>query len=226
MSGRRHVDMVELYVIHTAFLDDEEIFKKRLNRVGAERRKKVLRYKTKEDKKRSLAAGLLLEHVLMERGYDPNLIEINEKGKPYLRDTKDFYFSISHSGEYAVCAVSNAPVGVDIQKSQETKQNIARRFFQLQEAEMIEMQPEHKRQNMFFRYWTGKESYLKLTGDGLTKGMNYFLVDLKQEMIVDPTGEYEKIYLKEYRCLENYYITVSSCSEKFASFVKRIYYRL
>ena len=71
-----------------------------------------------------------------------------------------------------------------------------------------------------------KESYLKLTGQGIFAGMDNFFVDLSEKKIVDKYNHNEEIYLREYKCLEDYSITVSCYSSRFATFVKKIYYRL
>ncbi|MBR3607737.1 MAG: 4'-phosphopantetheinyl transferase superfamily protein [Lachnospiraceae bacterium] len=216
---------VELYAIHTGYLDDEIIFRKRLQQVSYQRYEKVNSYKIKEEQKRSLAAGVLLETILKERGYDPKQIEREEGGKLYLPNVDDFYFSIAHSGEYAVCAIADLPVGVDIQQRRNTRSKIARRFFQTAEADHIEGQPEEKREELFFRYWTGKESYLKLTGKGLFGGLDSFMVDMEQSKIIDPY-QHQDIFLKEYHCFEDYYISVACYSSDFSTFIKKIYYRL
>lgn len=217
---------VELYLIHTGFLDEEVVFKKKMTFVSERRREKVLSYKIREDQKRSLAAGLLLEQILNERGYKGEQVVADENGKLYLPGVDDFFFSLSHSGEYAACVVSDVPVGVDIQQKRETRANIARRFFQCEEAEKIENQPGEKQTDLFFRYWTGKESYLKLKGDGIFGGLDSFFVDLEEKKIVDNYNDNQEIYLKEYKCLEDYYISVACYSKKFAMFVKKIYYRI
>lgn len=217
---------VELYLIHTAFLDDEVVFRQKLKQVSEKRREKVLNYKIREDQKRSLAAGLLLEHVIGEKGYSGEQIEIDENGKLYLPDIDNFFFSLSHSGEYAACVICDVPVGVDIQQKRATKANIAKRFFKTEETKYIEKHPYEKRDDLFFRYWTGKESYLKLKGQGILGGLDTFFIDLDEKKIVDEYNDNREIYLKEYRCLEDYYISVACYSKKFATFVKRIYYRL
>ena len=217
---------VELFLIHTDFLEDEEVFRLKLKQVSEKRRNKVLQYKTREDQKRSLAAGLLLEEILRNHGFHPNAMETDDNGKLYLPEVDNFFFSLSHSGEYAACVVCDVPVGVDIEKKRMTKANIAKRFFQIKESDKIEKQPPEKRDDMFFRYWTGKESYLKLTGKGILGGLDSFFVDLDEKKIIDEYNHNQEIYLKEYKCLEDYYISVACYSKKFATFVKKIYYRL
>ena len=216
---------VELYAIHTGFLEDEIIFAKKLKQVSYERYQKVTSLKIKEEQKRSLAAGLLLESILKERGYDPEKMVREESGRLFLPEVQNFYFSIAHSGEYAVCAIADLPVGVDIQQKKDTKMKLARRFFQSKEADHIDKQPVEKQQDLFFRYWTGKESYLKLTGKGLLGGLDSFMVDFESSKILDSYNQKE-IYLKEYHCFQDYFISVACYSADFATFIKKIYYRI
>ena len=48
----------------------------------------------------------------------PNVFK-DKNGKPYFDSKPDIHFSISHSGDYAMCAFSDNPIGADIQKIQE-----------------------------------------------------------------------------------------------------------
>ena len=66
---------------------------------------------------------------------------------------------------------------------------------------------------------------MKLKGQGILGGLDTFLVDLEEKRIIDPYN-HQDIYLKEYKCLEDYYISVACYSKKFAAFVKKIFYRL
>ena len=217
---------VELYLIHIGFLEEEAVFQKKLKSVSEKRRQKVLSYKTRADQMRSLAAGILLEQILEDHGYSKEQVATEENGKLYLPGVNNFYFSLSHSGEYAACVVSDVPVGVDIQQKRKTRANIAKRFFQWEEAKKIESRQGEEQTDLFFRYWTGKESYLKLTGQGIFGGMDNFFVDLEEKRIVDNYNHNQQIYLKEYKCLEDYYISVACYSKNFAMFVKKIYYKL
>lgn len=71
-----------------------------------------------EGRQQSFAAALLLEYVvkrLFPNAEHPLEIAIAQGGKPYLAKEPDIHFNLSHSGEWAVCAISSSPVGVDIQ---------------------------------------------------------------------------------------------------------------
>lgn len=91
-----------------------------------------------------------------------------EKGKPYLENIP-LFFSLSHSGEYVLCAVSRRELGADIQKIQPADAlKLAKRFFSESECRTLEGCESHReRQRLFFGFWTRKEAYGKLTGGGL-----------------------------------------------------------
>lgn len=93
-------------------------------------------------------------------------------GKPYLRDWPGVQFNLSHSGAYGVCAISNAPVGVDIEMIRPLRQDVAKRFFTKVEQEYLSARPTED----FFRLWTRKESFTKAIGKGLTLPMDRFSV--------------------------------------------------
>ncbi len=61
-----------------------------------------------------------------------------KEGKPYFRDLP-FYFNLSHSGDYVLCAVSSAEIGTDIQQHcGKNVERLARRFFTEREAAALE----------------------------------------------------------------------------------------
>lgn len=64
----------------------------------------------------SEGAHCLLAYALKEQGIDPSAHPFcrTPEGKPYLAGSP-VEISLSHSGSWAVCALSDAPVGVDIE---------------------------------------------------------------------------------------------------------------
>lgn len=119
----------------------------------------------------SLMAGLLLEYALWhmtgERGLSAQVRE-TEQGKPVLPDGRGPWFSLSHSGNYALCVVSERPVGADVQKIVSVSSRLVRRVCTEEERTWMESaRTEEERRRCFFRLWTLKESYLKAMGEGL-----------------------------------------------------------
>ena len=138
-----------------------------VNLLSADRRAKLEKLNIFEDKQRCLAAGLLLRHVFGPRVGD---MVYEEGGKPYLADGP--FFNISHSGEYVVLAVSEKPVGVDIEKLGQYKEKLARRCCTDEELLWLEAQDKSE----FYRLWTGKESIMKAVGKGLAMAPGSFSV--------------------------------------------------
>ncbi len=92
-----------------------------------------------------------------------------EKGKPYFRDLP-YYFSLSHSGDYVFCALSTEEIGADIQQhrrqlKEDNRRRLAARFFSEEEKRALEIAGE--REELFYRLWTRKEAFGKMTGEGV-----------------------------------------------------------
>lgn len=98
-----------------------------------------------------------------------------EKGKPYLKDFP-LYFNLSHSGDYVLCGLGSEEIGADIQQHcGKDVRKIAQRFFSEREATVIERAGE-AREELFYRLWTRKEAYGKLTGRGIAEVLNVDLL--------------------------------------------------
>ena len=98
------------------------------------------------------------------------MIEKGIHGKPYFREYPQIHFNISHSGEYGACALSSVPCGLDIQEIRKIR---SRRLLEhvLSEEEMKIVQSHENMEREFCRFWTRKESFLKLSGEGITRSM-------------------------------------------------------
>lgn len=143
-----------------------------------ERQKRADRYLRHGDALRCVAADALLRYAL---GTDRYTIETASSGKPRVREHPDFHFNLSHAGDWVVIACADGPVGVDVeQHSTNTDwRSIARQFFSDGEQRLLEQAADPFRR--FYEIWTGKESYLKYLGTGLTRDLRSFSVgDLEE----------------------------------------------
>nr|WP_304976318.1 4'-phosphopantetheinyl transferase superfamily protein [uncultured Acetatifactor sp.] len=81
-----------------------------------------------------------------------------------------FYFNLSHSGDYVLCAVSSAEIGTDIQQHcGKNVERLARRFFTEREAAALEQAGDEGK--AVYRLWARKEAYGKLTGKGIAAAL-------------------------------------------------------
>jgi 4'-phosphopantetheinyl transferase len=133
--------------------------------------------KRKEAARNQTLLGRKLLEALFWEKYDINLCTETEPirkeaaGKPYLVNHPGIYYNISHSGDYAACAVSDCPIGIDIQYHEKRNlENVARKILAADELESYEQSG--CREEMFYYFWTKKESCLKYTGQGITCEMN------------------------------------------------------
>ncbi len=88
-----------------------------------------------------------------------------EGGKPFFRDHPERHFSLSHSGDFALCALSDAPVGADIEAVRPRKEGLPGYAFQGADyARYLELGGNWE---AFYTLWTEVESIVKYTGEGL-----------------------------------------------------------
>lgn len=158
--------MTKVFIADVSKLNiDFSIYKDLVSEI---RYQKLCKLKREEDIRLSLGVELLLSEYL---GRKPEYY-IDEYGKP---QGEEIYFSFSHSGNVAVCAVSNNPVGVDVEKIRSVNIDVAKKRFCKSEYQNIitSQDPEDK----FLEYWVKKESYLKAVGKGIKEGLDSVNVD-------------------------------------------------
>lgn len=205
--------------MHISELNTQERYESALALLSSQRREKVLRIKPEEGRKLSLMAGLLLERALKEAGINEYEIEYRENSKPYLKGRDDIYFNLSHSKEMAICVLSPYEVGCDIEAIGEAREKIARRYFTQEEQEFV-----FSKENGFFRMWTLKESFLKVTGKGLCLNMADFSIDaLPEEITVKQSVDGRKYTFAEVNDFAGYCCAVCLADAKEGSCIEKYY---
>ena len=139
----------------------------------------VLGYGNKEVALRRLLGEALVRFALKKYWNltsEDYRIDRGEKGKPFIVGVENVFFNISHSGDYVVCAVSDREIGIDIEKRAKARMEVAGRFFHGEEVAQLKMLAEDKQDQLFFNYWSVKESFLKYIGTGLARPLNSFIV--------------------------------------------------
>lgn len=144
-----------------------------------ERKDLVDRAKREEVRRKRLYTGAFLQYVLSkETGVPVEQLhyQYNQWGKPEL-DGGRIHFNLSHSGEYVVLAISDAPVGVDVEHKTKGYEALAKRCFCPGECEdVLSLVTEEERQQSFLEYWTMKEAYIKCKGEGMRIPLNSFCI--------------------------------------------------
>ena len=230
---------LKIYIIDIRDVEKNGILGERMFAVvGRQRQEKVERHRFDKDKVRSLCAGALLCLGVMEwdekeRDFTLHRVvpekvnwemiqaffetsgksvfcEYGSNGKPLLKDYPEIQFNVSHSGDYVVAVFDRQAVGIDIQEHRTLKENTAKHFLTAWELEQTAMQTEGgNREEILCRLWAIKESYIKLTGEGMKKSMKDFRVNRQSGRIEnvqrEPVAEFVVKVWKG-----KYYISVCS----------------
>lgn len=135
--------------------------------LSEQRREQALKFKHELGRKTCAAAYLLLcEGLRQEYGItEKPVFEYGEYGKPSIVGHPDIHFNLSHCRNAAICALSDSPVGVDIETIRPYKDSLARYTMSDEELEKIQQAPRPDVE--FTKLWTRKEAVLKLTGEGI-----------------------------------------------------------
>jgi 4'-phosphopantetheinyl transferase len=123
-------------------------------------------------------ARRLLERILSRKFPEvaaPFSIEKTPEGKPYLPDYPHICFNLSHSSGYIACAIGDKPVGIDVEvwKNRRTGEKVVKKFHPL-ERELYENTAADRQQELFYRLWVFKESFVKAMGEGLRIPLDSF----------------------------------------------------
>ncbi|MGN0968993.1 MAG: 4'-phosphopantetheinyl transferase family protein [Oscillospiraceae bacterium] len=86
-------------------------------------------------------------------------------GKPVFPNYPDLHFNLSHSGTLALCALSDRPVGADLEVIRPRSAKLPAYVYK--GAEYDRFLALGGDWNAFYTLWTEKESILKYTGEGL-----------------------------------------------------------
>ena len=176
--------MVNLYAMDlTPYLDGEG-WRVLLDTLPRPRRQRVLACRRSGDRARIAGAGWLLRYALLQAGVRPEeqVFMKNQWGKPALRSQAAPHFSLSHSGPWAVCALGDSPLGVDIEGHRCTL-SIARRFFHPREIAQVEALPPEAQPDALCRLWVAKEAFVKAVGLGFGLPFSSFSIQITAEEI-------------------------------------------
>lgn len=187
--------MIRVYLMAVDGVEPEAVCEDALQLVDPERRKQ-LDGRTGKPAALSLAAGLLIQYAYMDHSqrsgtgneilfYSKDAIECtgalkaaghvedvrkSADGRPYFPDHSEVFFSVSHSGDYAVCSVAEVPNGIDIQEHRRLSCDISGRYFAGEEDEYLKKFSGNVTKD-FFDLWCLHEAYMKYTGLGMKQGM-------------------------------------------------------
>ena len=166
-----------------SLIDDSEL-KEAFFMMSDERKEKCLRYRFDDDKRRCIAADMLVRSFISEQtGIQAGEIRFSCRagGKPFAENA-DMFFSVSHSGNYVAAAFSETDeVGADVECIRPVPASVMRFFCSENDVSFIlggkaledccgnsgNKLTDEKVLERFFRVWCFKEAYFKRTGEGI-----------------------------------------------------------
>lgn len=127
---------------------------------GDELKGHIEKYENPTVRHASCSTWGLLYKVLVENGLEYGTVVFEENGKPSFSD-HSLFFSLSHSRGVCAVAVSDHPVGVDVELCRDKySQHLIERSLSENEKRIFD--------DDFTRLWCRKESIAKMSGKGIT----------------------------------------------------------
>ncbi|MBM4314623.1 MAG: 4'-phosphopantetheinyl transferase superfamily protein [Deltaproteobacteria bacterium] len=163
-------------------------------------RMRISRYSRWEDRQAGLFGKLLLAEGLRRCGYPAHLDNLvwDASGRPFLDGDLDL--NISHSGDYAVCALGwAARLGVDIEKVRPI--DVADFRTQMSQGQWEAIMTAENRIDTFFRFWTQKEAVTKADGRGIAIPLEGIVLDGGKAFLDAAAWDVREVVIADgYRC--------------------------
>jgi 4'-phosphopantetheinyl transferase len=135
-------------------------------KLSAAERRKADGFLHEDDRLGFVAGRLMINTIAAEQyGISAPEIRLTEYGKPYITAADALHFNISHSGDHVVLAMSDAPVGVDIEQRMPIEWQQISQTFGEKEREMLDKAGDPI--SCFYRIWTMREAFAKADGRGI-----------------------------------------------------------
>lgn len=136
--------------------------------VSEQRREEALRYKHLFGQFTCLQSYVMLRQMLEELGLThPFVFERNEHGKPFLKEHPEIHFNISHCKKGIAVAISDTPVGIDIESYRHPSESLLRHT--MNDTECADILGYYMPEQRFTEYWTKKEAAFKLQSTGILR---------------------------------------------------------
>ncbi len=203
--------MLRVYLADIRPLFQEEMLQRAYTLLDEARRKKLDALGSAAGRAACAAAGLLMRYALEQDGQAGARVEYTTFGQPV---PEKGCISISHSGIYAACVLDQGPVGVDIQELRRIRTGMLDRCLTAAERKALVQKwkdPDRGSGTLlpgperdFLRYFSAKESYMKLTGQGMSMGFDRIRTDWEAGTVCDVDGVWPTARLYECAAPEGY----------------------
>lgn len=187
--------MIHLYYTQFTAPLHESIWNVLIAPLPDETKQKIYRYKRWQDQTACLLGKQLLLTALQSHGFEDNCLnqlQYTQYGRPFLDWQGDF--NLSHSGNFVVSAISDCSrVGVDVEQKRDIVLNDFQRYMTTNEWKAIHQS--NNPSDIFFDFWTAKESAIKADGRGLSAPLDEVRLKHNSATLSDVTWRLERIQL-------------------------------
>ena len=201
--------------------DDNLMFQK----LNTKEKKQANKFKVEKPQKTYMLAHFLIHYFLHKFHFLPNELsdyQTGKFGKPYFENNPGLYFNISHAQNRVALAYFKYEIGADIEHIKADKEQInlvSQHCFTQAENEQIS-----NNNNLFYKFWTKKESVLKAIGCGITDELTkietaHHSQKLSLEEDVFKDFDRKKLFIWSEK-LNDYYLSI--CSPKAFSKIKLV----
>lgn len=196
--------MIQLCFVAVGPHCDSAVIDEMMQSISSEKKEKLSRCRADIDRKLGAYAEALVRYLICLKSgvkYNDIKFQVSGTGKPYLPVYPYYEFSISHTRNAVAAAVSDKPVGVDVEKVRGVAGGLAKRVFSENEMAWLNETAE-KKDRRFFDIWTKKEALVKYQGTGLVKDLR--LLDVKSTLLREKLSSFD---------LDDYIVSICSCYE-------------
>ena len=193
--------MMDWKYTHISKITNEE-YNYYFSLMNKEKQQKVLAYKNIKDQMRTVAGEMLARRMISKYCNvvsEDIYFETGCYGKPNAKRL-NVEFNISHSEEMVVCAISDNPVGIDVEMIQPIGINILHKLCTDVDLEYIlginatgiHMPSKFDEQQLyrFYEVWTAKEAYFKCIGTGIKNLKSISMDRLVEDRKIYQIGNY------------------------------------
>ncbi len=225
--------MIDLYAININKTLVDNIFHAYCKALNNDELDDVNKFYKLEDRKRKLSSLLFIKFTIakyLSLSHTEVSVVKNQYGKPYFANRVDIHFNISHSGEYAVLAVSDSPLGIDVEVRKPINDFLAisENYFSKNEYNFLisSKSSADKKIDLFFDIWTMKEALIKAVGKGLSIPLASFDVPIPNSHSLESeqkiTFDKRPYYFNRYALPAKHKVAVCSISCETPTKIKNI----
>ncbi|WP_326672292.1 4'-phosphopantetheinyl transferase family protein [Streptomyces sp. NBC_01257] len=151
--------------------------------LGPRQRERAARLRRPLSRHRKIMAHAALRVLIAARlGGEPGELELGRAvcpecggphGRPFVAGARGFEFSMAHTGDEAVYAFADEPVGVDVENGRVAERTVrtVARWLPPGQRTLLDTLPEAERSAAFARLWVRTEALAKGRGTGLAHGL-------------------------------------------------------